>query len=388
MATGNTERTRPENRLYFPALDGIRAVALLMVFGQHYFSMPWGYTGVDAFFVLSGFLITGILFDTRMREDRVGSFFVRRTLRIFPLYYGVFLVLLLLTPIAHFRWSALWWLWPTYLGNFIAYLHPYSHDAVFERAAYGRLIAGAGQGTIFLGHFWSLCVEEQFYLLWPWVVFFSRGRRQLLWICAASVVLLPLVRVVVMARLPIEFVGLALPYRFTPLRFDSFLLGGMLALLIRGDARERTLRAARWFVAFCAPLVAGFLFFSIRSGQAQVFHVWRWTWGQSLVDLIYVGIIAVALVPGTVVFRICSLRLLRWLGRISYGLYVFHDLPHRYYTDLAGEIGRRSPLLAGHPGIVTASIALPCTVLVSWLSFRFFETPFLDLKERWAPSHS
>jgi len=83
--TGNTERTMPENRAFYPALDGLRAIAFLMVFFQHYYSIPWGWTGVNIFFVLSGFLITGILFDSRNDAHRARNFYIRRTLRIFPL---------------------------------------------------------------------------------------------------------------------------------------------------------------------------------------------------------------------------------------------------------------------------------------------------------------
>src|SRR4051812_33973991 len=85
VVTGNTPLTQPENRAFYPALDGIRAIAFLMVFGQHYLMLPWGWSGVDLFFVLSGFLITGILFDTRNDRHRVRNFYVRRTLRIMPL---------------------------------------------------------------------------------------------------------------------------------------------------------------------------------------------------------------------------------------------------------------------------------------------------------------
>ena len=110
---GNTAQTRPENRAFYPALDGLRAVAFLMVFGQHYLSLAWGWTGVNVFFVLSGFLITGILFDTRDDPHRARNFYVRRSLRIFPLYYGLFAILMLLWPVVHWRWDRLWLAWPT-----------------------------------------------------------------------------------------------------------------------------------------------------------------------------------------------------------------------------------------------------------------------------------
>jgi peptidoglycan/LPS O-acetylase OafA/YrhL len=120
--TGNTEYTQPENRAFYPALDGLRAIAFLMVFFQHYTSVAWGWTGVNIFFVLSGFLITGILFDSRDDPHRARTFYIRRTLRIFPLYYGIFLVLFLATPILHWHWSWAWIAWPLYLGNFLRFI--------------------------------------------------------------------------------------------------------------------------------------------------------------------------------------------------------------------------------------------------------------------------
>src|ERR1700722_7833144 len=99
----------PEKKRFYPALDGLRAIAVLMVFYQHYYpnfrmGLNWGWAGVDIFFVLSGFLITGILYDTQNAAHRFRNFYVRRTLRIFPLYYGVLLLALLLTPLLHWTW--------------------------------------------------------------------------------------------------------------------------------------------------------------------------------------------------------------------------------------------------------------------------------------------
>jgi hypothetical protein len=105
----------------YPALDGMRAIAFLMVFAQHYYFAPWGWMGVDLFFVLSGFLITGILFDTRHDSHRVRNFYIRRTLRIFPLYYGIMLALLALQPLAHWNWDLVW---PSYVGNYARSVSP------------------------------------------------------------------------------------------------------------------------------------------------------------------------------------------------------------------------------------------------------------------------
>ena len=118
-------------KAYYPALDGLRALAILMVFHFHYTAFyavrspfsHWGWVGVDFFFVLSGFLITGILYDSRGRRHAYRDFAFRRILRIFPLYYAVWLLVLLTAPLLHWKWPVLGWTWPLYLGNFAQFVH-------------------------------------------------------------------------------------------------------------------------------------------------------------------------------------------------------------------------------------------------------------------------
>jgi peptidoglycan/LPS O-acetylase OafA/YrhL len=121
---------------------------------------------VDLFFVLSGFLITGILYDTRNTQHRFRNFYVRRTLRIFPLYYGLLIVGLLLTPIFHWIWHPVWILWPLYLGNYGRFI--WLGDWMQGTGVLDHLRSSLPFKSpffLYFGHFWSLCVEEQFYLL-------------------------------------------------------------------------------------------------------------------------------------------------------------------------------------------------------------------------------
>jgi len=379
---GNTAQTRPENNAYYPALDGLRAIAFLMVFFQHYLQMPWGWTGVDVFFVLSGFLITGILFDTRHDSHRFRNFYLRRTLRIFPLYYGIMLLLLLTAPVFHWQWSWLWLVWPAYIGNFARFFHPYVDQSTLQLVADFQPAATFGRFhcTLFLGHFWSLCVEEQFYLVWPSIVFFVRGRGKLLWICAATLPVCLALRIMGQHFLPAWMLENGVLDRATVFRLDALLLGGVIALWLRGSHTTSMLRLAR--IVFPIALFAA-ITYAVAASGGHIFRSpypypdWDFTWGLSGIDLLSALFLLVAIQPDSFVYRILSLRPLRWLGRISYGAYVLHDIPHSIYVWISIHLTRT------HQTTTAAAIALISTIFLAWLSFRFFESPFLNLKNRW-----
>ena len=387
--TGNTEQTRPENRAFFPALDGLRGVAFLMVFGQHYISLAWGWTGVNIFFVLSGFLITGILFDSRDDPHRARNFYIRRTLRIFPLYYGIFAVLLVLAPFVHWRWSWYWLAWPLYLGNLLRFLSPVSmvYRSALELAADAHLSCRVFPlSDLYFGHLWSLCVEEQFYLFWPWVVFFVRSRRNLISLCALYVILCPALRFLLQNRAPGWMLDGELLYRFTPTQFDALLLGGLVALLWRGSARARLVRVAQAGAVVGTAVAAAYLILVVKTVRYTPVHYpgWRFTSGLLFVDLYAAAILVCALRPASWTFRVLHVRSLRWVGRLSYGAYVFHDILHNLYLHIVVHFG--GARIAGNVplrNLLAAALALPATLLLAWLSFRFFESPFLNLKERW-----
>ncbi|MBW4037940.1 MAG: acyltransferase [Acidobacteria bacterium] len=380
--TGNTERTRPENHAFYPALDGFRAVAFLMVYLQHYWGMPWGWTGVDFFFVLSGFLITGILFDTRHDTHRARNFYARRTLRIFPLYYGIMLALLLLTPIVHWQRTWAWLVWPAYLGNFLHDIRPLSLAVPFAQVANFQL-----HGTLFrhgfvlyLGHFWSLCVEEQFYLIWPWVMFAILDRRRLIYLCAATLPICLALRLLGNHYMPASRLQDGFLYNFTPLRLDALLLGGLLALCLRGPNAKTLLRAARFALpCLIAAIVLLFAFTRLHRvhDEPYPYPYGMYTWCLTIADLLAALLILVTIQPGTILYKLLKVRPLRWIGRISYGAYVLHDIPHFFYN----AAGKR--LLPSNPKLGSTLIALPCTLALAWLSFHFFESRFLNLKERW-----
>jgi peptidoglycan/LPS O-acetylase OafA/YrhL len=388
---GSTKATSPDNRAFYPALDGLRAVAFLMVFFQHYCALPWGWTGVNIFFVLSGFLITGILFDSRKDSHRARNFYIRRILRIFPLYYGVFFVVLVLDPIFHWRWSFYWLAWPLYLANFLPFISQtvLTDGSSVQLAAWAWLRPALIPGLVlFLGHFWSLCVEEQFYFAWPWIVFRMRGRRALVWTCGLVVAIVPLLRVLVEHTAPAWMLQAGLLDRATPCQIDSLLLGGLVALLLRGPHRKQLFEIGK-IVTLLATCAAGFvLAFGIAHSypnwrDGYPYPSWTYTWGLTFIDLFAAGVILCSLRPSGLILRFLSLRPLRWIGRISYGAYVIHGIFGRIYWAAVKAAGIHFPFVAKHFTIFYCLLGLTCTLVLSWLSFECFEKRFLNLKERW-----
>jgi len=373
--SGATEHTPPSNRAFFPALDGIRALAFLMVFFSHYLHWKPGGFGVDIFFVLSGFLITGILYDTRNDRNRFRNFYVRRSLRIFPLYYAVALLIVLAWPIFHWQWDWRWLCWPLYAGNWVLFFHRGALDTATTQLFNGWLL-GAHNGYLQIGHFWSLCVEEQFYLVWPWVVFKVKSRRALIWISGSVVVLVPLLRWIFQHTLPLDRVQAGILIHGTPFRMDTLMVGALMALLYRGDSRAALFRFARltfWFAAgFSIAFIAAYKIHPamLPHGLGPILE----TVGFSGVAYFSAVLILSSLVKDGWVYRIFSNPVLRWLGRITYGAYIFHDIIFKFYDSLAPRL---------HVPVWVFGLA--ATILISWLSFRFFESPLLDLKDRLAP---
>lgn len=379
---------RPENKQYYPALDGLRAIAVLMVFATHYGQLSpawnWGNTGVDIFFVLSGLLITGILYDSQARPDRYRVFYIRRTLRIFPLYYAVLLVPVLLYPVFRWQLHPAQWLWPLYLGNYSRLIWQ-SDVQNFTYTPYDSLYSMTFPAFRWeLYHLWSLCVEEQFYLVWPFVVFAVSRRERLLKLCLGIVVAVPFLRLLTLHLASANTIHLGILYRAAPLRADALVLGGALALCLRGPEKAYLFRwartAAEILVAVCAWLeVHSRLHYGhfIDAEYAREHSAWLYT----LLALLSAALILMVLDSTTWVHRMCLWAPLRWLGLRSYGFYVYHALLGRAWFQLAVV------LCFGHRGLAAhllPVVALIGSLVVSWASLRYFEAPILRLKERFA----
>ena len=251
-----TPAYHPEVRVtpYFPALDGLRALAVLMVLFVHAAPdlCPWGWMGVQTFFVLSGFLISGILVDSRTAAGRYCNFYARRALRIFPLYYGVLLLCGGGLWVTGGSWPQHAWLWLVYLQNF----------AWFLPGTFSDLLRTSG-GKVFgaIGHLWSLAVEEQFYLIWPPIVFACASRRRLAAICGLLIGARLLLAPVLVSTLPAKMLQDGFIYRTLPTQWDGFLMGPCSRCGCAGDGRAgRRLHRiggwrARWQVVRCWGLL-------------------------------------------------------------------------------------------------------------------------------------
>jgi peptidoglycan/LPS O-acetylase OafA/YrhL len=330
-----------------PELDGLRGIAIALVMLVHFgMRIPpdspagewvWalcrsGWCGVDLFFVLSGFLITGILLDTCDDEGYYHKFFARRVLRIFPLYYGVlfvvFVALPLLAPETLDRdlQSKQWYLW-TYVSNFIS---------IHEGAAPWR-------GTsLNFAHFWSLAIEEQFYLCWPFVVHWA-GPRRLKRLCLVLIVLaLPL------RLLAHSWIGPFAPYYLTPCRVDTLAWGALAAVWVRTYSREELIVYGRRLVWLSAPCLAAI--FVWRRGLVHIDPVVT-GFGFSLLAAGFTGVVVlIHCAPQSPWNRPLRGGVLQSLGRFSYATYVFHGLLQVWLWDFAEGfqtvIGSYFPALA------------------------------------------
>lgn len=376
---------------YYRCFDGLRAVAVILVFLIHYaiffgsdpldFSQ-WGWIGVDLFFVLSGFLITGILYDTVDLPHFFKDFYIRRALRIFPLFYGFFALVFLLRPLLHLQWDRSLASFVFYIGNLVT---AHANLAVSNPT----IIQVAKPGTqpheiLNIGHLWSLCVEEQFYLVWPAVVWLVRDRRKLLRLSVALIVATLLLRCGLRVHLNPKMDHYPLLFVWsTYTRFDTLLWGACLALWLRGNEISRhTLRRTAHCLFFTALPVffIGFAW-SMHRHPDTLFLTDGFvdTVGFTLLGIAASGVVLRSLDETGWLARFLQIPPLQWLGKRSYGFYFLHSFPLVFLKRIT-EVHPKLGLPVALAGFVLTSAAAA-------ISFKFYETPFLRLKARWAPTH-
>jgi peptidoglycan/LPS O-acetylase OafA/YrhL len=363
-------------------IDGLRGIAILLVVAFHYamshrafdenpgFLLQMsqlGWMGVDLFFVLSGFLITGILLETKDQPHYFRNFLVRRFLRIWPLYYLTLLLFLVVLPLV--------------LGKVPDEMRGmHDNQMWFWLYAANWLFASQGgfEGTSG-GYFWSLAVEEQFYLIWPLVVFWL-SRRRLAQVCVGMLVVSLVLR---LAALAYGFSGSAV-YVMTFTHLDSLAVGTTIAVAIRSPGVADTL--ARLAIPTMVVAIVALTIARFHDGDFLYSSRGMAAWGLSAVALLFGGSLLLTLrtqAQGNAVAGVLSSRFLVATGRYSYALYLVHVPVLRVVEKLT--FGPGQAVTAGWPYDLLVAVYCLAAFTLAWLlsaaSWLLFEQHVLKLKK-------
>jgi peptidoglycan/LPS O-acetylase OafA/YrhL len=361
-------RSKPAIFDYRPQLDGLRAIAVAPVLLTHFIPSyttvfePLGFSGVRLFFVLSGYLITAILLNHRtLMEDTRGNiftpainFYVRRALRLFPIFYGALFVAWI-TQAPHFDAT---WIWhATYLTNV--------------------LIALKGDWVYSYTHFWSLAVEEQFYLLWVWVIL-GAPRNNLAPICFIAIAIAPLFRISMYLLGYSWHADLLLPGCVDLLAIGSLLAVTLAHQRTRSGTIEKIFQqyidSPKWFLA-----LLGVIFISVIYGFDHDYYLSR-ILENSLAAALFVLLVyrADQSFSGVIGSTLENSAMIA-LGRISYGVYVIHNF-------VPGLISK-TPILwrvSSLPEYWAAIVYIVVTIGLAILSWKIIERPILRMKTKFS----
>lgn len=344
---------------YLPELDSLRTFAVFMTLLAHFspVEIPYMWYGVPIFFTISGFLITTILLNT-LENDRsitrlgiIKSFMVRRVLRLFPIYYLMIL----------FFWLAKKYL-SLYLwkDEFTPYFFTYTPNFLIHKIG--------SENALCFAHLWSLGVEEQFYLVWPWLMLFCASRIRLPLIAALIVFALTYVTI----NYTDHNVG-AFPFA----NFHTLGAGAVLACLYvrRGQAIEWLKKYRHWLFGITfVHLIAVLIFF--REGSAGWYLYREVSLCCCTFSIVLVSIFGWKGLIGYITRN----RAVQYLGMISYGIYLYHMPVPFVYRAIAG---RYFPSVHMSSGVFLV-FCFAVTIGLAAFSYKFIETPFLKLKRYFA----
>jgi peptidoglycan/LPS O-acetylase OafA/YrhL len=366
-------------RGYIPELNAIRAFGITIVILEHMWPYPRVFSKpldmswmlMDSFFVLSGFLITGILVDSRSRPDYYLNFYSRRALRILPVYYLLVTALTCASFLlgsgylyagipALYKWGSPWWFF-VYLGNIPPVFTGRNPTAV--RGSFSPL--------------WSLQIEEQFYLLFP-ILLHRLNLRTIRRILLGLVCFSPLLRILLYYLYP---ANAKIQYVFLPCRMEGLALGALIAIRFRmgpWDLPKRTLTVVTLTAIAVALLSAAW-------GGYGVYSPFNRTVGY-LISSIACACVVVWLVRfrGSRITACFRLPPVKHLANISYGAYLFHLTILAALVPISGAL-RMKGLSQGYLGVVSVFVL---TLIFASLSWRFVESPLLRLKEKLFPSQT
>lgn len=357
---------------YIPQFDGLRGLAILLVLIGHsgfLEALPdagmleYARFGVDLFFVLSGFLITGILLDSKGSEHYFRNFYARRALRIWPLYYVILFLAFVLTPILVPSTKPAAGAWPA----FVVYVQ---NIAFIDKDTY----------PFGLGATWSLAVEEQFYLTWPVLVFLLRRRALALVSVSLIIVSLSFRLVGYFHGAPSNFV-----HQFTLSRLDAIALGSLAALWLRSPSCTLSLWRTRAYQFLAVGASGTVLARVLMHRNSSIF-------GYTFMGILFTGLLGISLSYDpriSLLGRILSARWLRYVGRISYGTYLLHLPLFILWARLIGSQSFLSSNLVVRNLFAFAGQLL-LVMMASSISWRLFEGPILRVKRFFpmGPTHT
>lgn len=349
------------NDKFYPAIDGLRAFSFLIVFFFHAGvpGMKFGWGGVTIFFAISGFLITGILLRNKSKNAYFKSFFIRRSLRIFPLYYLTVLTL----------FTGVWLRFPEVSGALI-YLVTYTQNYFYyEMTSFPYMDL--------LAHTWTLAIEEQFYIIWPFFIYFINA-KYLKFLFPTIIIFSVVFRTFGIELFKYNYINLLS-------QLDSLVIGAMLALLLFNQISIKRLKLIMKFSLLMGiigifttliylsriySLALGTTFMEI-GGKVDYLHNKLGVNLFFFISLIALGLIILCITENNYVYRIFNNSVLKHLGKISYGMYLFHY-----------------PILIILRTYVSQNVFILCvlgfliTYLISILSFKTIELYFNRLKTK------
>ncbi|MBR0846712.1 acyltransferase [Bradyrhizobium diazoefficiens] len=354
-----------------PEIDGLRALAILLVVAWHYVGASseigsasllykwtiFGRSGVDLFFVLSGFLITSILLRNRSAPNYFATFYARRAFRILPIYY---LMVLICTCAVLVRFAP-----GLFGGDVPLWTYVLGIQNIW-------MTAHGSYGSVWLAGTWSLAIEEQFYLLFPAIVFLT-SLRQLRVLLIAIVAICPLLRIFAWwYGVPLASYGY---YVLTPFRADNLAIGALIALHeyrgVDDPTIDRIVSRVMVATAILFPVYAAILSPNTDMHMAL--------WGHTYLGAFYGALLYTVLRRrGTPSFAVLRSRAAMFFARISYALYLVHVC----VSLLIAIALKASRDVSTWQGLAVAICAFALSVAICWLSARFFEVPLVRFAHR------
>lgn len=352
-----------EKPIYLCGLNGLRAIAALSVVVAHVsekgladfglpflFELPMAGYGVTLFFVISGFLITYLLLKEKNTKQKIDikKFYIRRILRIWPIYY-LFLI-----------------------ASIFLFLFLHRVDEILVKELWFYIFFAANipfifqNGILILVHYWSIGVEEQFYLIWPWLIRFAKNR--LLILSVIIFLILFTIKIVLWFWLGTA----SYPYRFIMVtRFHCMMIGAIGAIVFF----ERRLILVNLLSSKFVQLISWVLFVLMGLNIVQIPAVI----GQ---EIIAVASLSMILGQVTINNRLINLetKMFDFVGKISYGIYIFHPIIIILLSYLLKDILFCIELKY----VLIYFSVINLTLLCSWVSYKYYEIPFLKMKRKYA----